>query len=281
MTERSGDPRVLAAIDGGPVTASVIEVGRSLSEVLGGALDIVHVHCGPSSASLLLGDMPVRVLEGEVLERLVEEATHEDVAAVVVGIRSLRGGGRPAGHVALQLLQSCRCPVAVVPPEISVRGRSARRLLVPVEDDRPASATRAYLLDRFRMSGRSLVAVHVLDRSTAPSFVDRWDDESLWSKEFWHRHAPTIDDVHMETGEVGAQILDTAARCDADMILIEWNQVLDHPRAQVVRDVLVHTPIPLLLIPDNRPGRIPSPWSDGESELNEELGPFPTSRRCP
>ncbi len=281
MTEPTRNPRVLSAIDGGPLTAPVVEIARSLSEILGGDLDIVHVRCGAPSAGLLLGDLPVRVLEGDVLERLVEEATQEEVVAVAVGIRSLRGGGQPAGHVARRLLQSCRCPLVVVPPDVAIGARSARRLLVPVQDGRAPSTARAHLLERFRRSGRTLIALHVLDRSTAPPFGDRSDDADLWSREFWRRHEPTIDDVHIAAGEVGAQILDAAARFDVDMILLEWSQILDQPHAQVVRDVLVHTPIPLLFIPDVRPGRIPSPWGDGESEPDELFDPFPMARSRP
>ena len=254
--------RVLVAIGGEPASGVVLEVARAMADLLDADVDAIHVHdpaIGPRQGI----DPAARLVEGEVPARLLEESSADDVEAVVVGIRAMPGGGRPAGHVALHLLQRTRLPVVAVPPDVAPQARSLSRPLIPLEGVRPPSAEVMGLAERFCARDRPPTGLHIIDRHSAPSFADRWDDATLWIEQFRLRYCPSLDEVHVEAGDVGGRIIDAATRHGADVIVLEWSQQLDESHAQVIQDLLTHASVPLLVLPDRRSEPVPTPWIQG------------------
>lgn len=258
--------RVLATVDHGPVTGSVIDVARALAELLGADVDIVSVEPAGRDASPA-EDRAIRRVTGDVLDQLDEAISAADLAAVVVGLRAFHGGPHPAGHVALHVIERCTRPVVAVPPEVPMKARRLSCLLVPVEGGRPPSPDLVALVDLVVAAGRDVIGVHVLDRTTTPPFADRWDDAALWAEQFWQRHAPMLAGGQVHAGDVATEVLGAAERHGADTIVLEWSQRLDRHHARIVQDVLSRSTVPVLLIVDRRPAGRPSPWAepqDGE-----------------
>lgn len=246
--------RVLAAVDGGPSTASVIDVGRSLVDVLGAELDVVTTGDWHDAVVALLDGWPIRCVEargGDVW--LTKEACGPDVVATVVATHALPGALGVAGHLPRHLIENCPGLVVAVPPDLAPGRRGLDRLLVPVEGDQESSEALVEVVAEFQASGRTIIGLHVLNRGNTPAFADRWDDPSMWSDAFWGTHAPMITHTHITLGDVLLGVLDVIRDHDADAVLLEWGQHLEDDRGLVVKDVLRHCPVPVLLVPHRPP----------------------------
>ena len=108
---------------------------------------------------------------GDVVgELLAEEARERDAVALVIGTRGRPGGASPAGHVALDLVQSLDRPIVVVPPNAA--DRPLRRVLVAVEGDGESPALRG-VFDRLGdRPTPEVIALHVLEPDDLPMFAD-------------------------------------------------------------------------------------------------------------
>lgn len=131
--------RVMAAIDMSLAARPVLQAARLLGGLLGASPEAIHVASdGETVADLAQReDVPLRVVKGIPEDVLVQEATADDVVMTVVGARRVGIGRRPAGHVALELVQRSSKPVAVVPPDcfMSTPPR-LDRVLIPLDGSR-------------------------------------------------------------------------------------------------------------------------------------------------
>jgi nucleotide-binding universal stress UspA family protein len=145
---------VLAALAAGPAAQTVLDVAVDIAGLLDARVEAVHVgdRLDPSlqalSASVIV---PLQVHEGaDVPDAIIAAASDPEVGAVVLGARTLPGGGRPRARTARRVVETVGTPAVVVPPDLRAGRGPIRRLLVPVEDrPGPASALGA-LLPRLR-----------------------------------------------------------------------------------------------------------------------------------
>ncbi len=244
---------VLAAIDGSATSRCVLAVAREVGRVLGARVDAIHVVEGenrPPDVEILGGDAPLRIVEGDVSERLVAEASATGVVAVVVGSSRTVGGARPAGHVTLDVIGKMHRPVVVVPPVTSA-AFELHTVLVPVQG-KPARA----LEEVIRLAENpklQLVILRLLDEWSIPAFEDQpYYDVETWAEEFLARWVPgASSDTVMEV-RIGAPeelILTVAREVTADMVAIGWRQDVGTERSPVVRTALERSPIPVVLLP--------------------------------
>ncbi len=95
--------------------------------------------------------------------------------------------------------------------------------------------------------------LHVHSPETVPAFEDqRHHEVPAWEGEFVARFV-SVPNAHVEViqrvGVAADRIVAVACDVEADLIALGWNQNLAPGRAQVVREALTHSTIPVLLVP--------------------------------
>src|SRR5205823_5517937 len=160
--------------------------------LLGAPVRAVHVQVAGVGVPEYLADtgVPLRVVQGDVVPRLVEEGEAGDVAALVIGSRARADPGRPLGTTASGVATAVRKPVVVVPPDA---GPSAdlRSILVPLEGTPEDSLATRFWVERAVDLGLDVLALHVLTPQTVPDPTDRrHPEQSGWEQEFLRRYCP-------------------------------------------------------------------------------------------
>ncbi|MDH3678340.1 MAG: hypothetical protein OEV40_00170 [Acidimicrobiia bacterium] len=247
---------LLAAIDAGPLATTIVATAEALLPVLADELDVVTVdHDEALDVAIAYH---VRGLQGQAGPALLAEISGDGVAGIVVGLRSVAGGPRPAGHVTEHLITRCDVPVVVVPPGAADGADVLRRVLVPVEGLVPLGPEVEAFLQRLESHGSTVDTVHVIDRASVPMFWDGWDEQQVFTTEFAEQFLPLSDPaLELRVGDVAQQILQAASLHESSLVVIEWKRELEGSRAPVVRDLLCNTRVPLVLMPTVSQGAIP------------------------
>ncbi len=265
--------RILAAIDGGPPSASVVDVARNLAGLFHADVDVVTVvdasHPNAPELDQTLAALDARRIAGPTVETILDLADDADVVAVVVGSRGVRGGARPAGHVTTALLTNLSVPVVAVPPGLTDH-RGLEVAVVPIEGGRPLSTRLTAILDRWTDAGRRVIPMHVFDLGQTPAFWDGWHDRELYGQEFGLRYGPASGDpVVLRAGDAGSRVLAVLADTNADLAIVEWKQRLNTNHGAVVRALLTDAPVSVLLIPEGRnSGDEDTETTDGRDGIN-------------
>ncbi|MGZ6999639.1 MAG: hypothetical protein ACXVLZ_15540, partial [Acidimicrobiia bacterium] len=97
--------RIIAAVDNSLAAQPVLATAKLLAPILGAEVDAIHIAqndgttARASAEALRIG---FRQLKGRVFDRIVEEASADDVVGVAVGARGRRAG-RHSGHLVAAL----------------------------------------------------------------------------------------------------------------------------------------------------------------------------------
>ena len=186
--------KVLAALDASFAVTPVLAAALSLGDLLEAQVEAIHVttDAGPTvERSAEAAGVPLRVVAGEVVERLVEAGEADDVAALVVGARGVPTDPRPLGTTARAVATSVRKPVLIVPPDVAPPP-TLRRILVPLEGTVSSSLAPASLIELALNAQIEVVALHVLGSGDIPAFTDQPQHEhDAWAAEFLARYCPS------------------------------------------------------------------------------------------
>lgn len=246
---------VLAALDRGPAVRPVLASASAIAPLLHARVVAVHVQVDDAGTPLGLAraaGVPLRIVHGDIVDRLVAAGQADDVAVLVVGARGIPTDPRPLGTTALAVATTLRKPVLVVPPDSEPRG-TFRRVLVPLEGTIPTSLAPRFLIELAPDAALEIVALHVLRPNTFPPVTDQPQHEyTAWAREFLARYCPWgTDIVRLET-RVGRRedlVSQAGSECDCDLVALGWSQDMAPGRARVVRAVLERSRLPLVLIP--------------------------------
>jgi nucleotide-binding universal stress UspA family protein len=272
---------VVAAIDGGRATRPVLACAHAVGRMLHADVVAVHVRTGGVGAQRAFATragLPLRVLHGRVLDRLVEVGGDPGVAALVIGARGLAADRRALGSTATAVATRVPKPVFVVPPDAEPCVEF-KRVLVPLEGTRATSLAPRSLVELGPGRELDVVVLHVLEPESIPSFVDQpqhW--HAAWTREFLARYCPWgIDEVDLRVriGRREQVIVDTARESGCDLIALGWSQDLSEDHARVVRATLRLSSLPVALIPVRRDEPVaggPQMAGDG-APLDEVVGP--------
>jgi nucleotide-binding universal stress UspA family protein len=246
---------VVAAIDGGLATKPVLACAGAMANVLRADVVAVHVRrdgVDTPRAFAARAGLPLRVLRGPVLERLVEAGSAPGVVALVIGARGLAADPRTLGSTATAVATRLPRPVVVVPPDAQPPSEF-KRVLVPMEGTVAASAVPRSLIELAPGFEFDVVVLHILGPDSIPSFVDQpqhW--HTAWAREFVARYCPLgIDEVDLRTrvGRPEQIVAQAAHEYGCDFIALGWSQNLAEGHARVVRSTLRRSPLPVVLIP--------------------------------
>ena len=246
---------VIAAIDNSTAATPVLAEAKAVSRMIGASVVAVHARedgYRVASEAARASGVPLTIVDGDPSAAILECLRAPDVAGVVLGARGSRGGIRPTGHVAHQVITAVDVPAVVVPPEGIVRGH-LRTVLLPLSGDPRSAASIRATIDLADASGIHIVVVHVYDETSIPLFNDQplYETEA-WAREFVARYVhvhPSAVRLELRIGLPEVEILDVAAATEADLIALGWSQDLSPGHAELVRALLGRTPVPLLLVP--------------------------------
>jgi nucleotide-binding universal stress UspA family protein len=246
---------VLAALDRSPTAKPVVAAAHALATLVGAEVTALHVGVDgadvPRSLAAQAG-MPLRVVAGDVVHRLVEAADAGDVAAVVVGARGIASDPRRVGATAVAVATTVPKPVVVVPPQADPPA-AYTRVLVPLEGSATTSLAPRPLIERAASAGLDVVVLHVLGLETMPAFTDQPQHEhTAWEIEFLARHCPWGSGaarLEMRLGQSEDLVPLVARELDCDLIVLGWSQELAPNRARVVRATLERSSVPVMLVP--------------------------------
>lgn len=252
-TERGG---VLIAIDDHPSNATTLEVGVALGRALERTVTASHVADAapaPVRAAADRAGVDLQVRSGPVVPTLIEVVAAPEVAVAVVGRGQLARADRPAGHVALALIEATDTPTLLVPPGTSA-GLDAplQTVLLPLDGAMATEAAVAPTVGLLADAALEVVVVHVLADQEVPVFLDQaHHDLAAWGQEFLARHAVTgsAPRIVLRAGTPGRSVLEVASTEAADLIVLGWSQDLSVGRAEVVRLLLADAKVPVLLVP--------------------------------
>lgn len=247
--------RVLAAIDTSPCAPTVLRTALAVAELSDATVTALHVRENGSHDALQTAQeagVELREAPGEPIEAIVVAAKDPEVLAVVLGARGVLGGPRPVGHAALAVIRNVKKPVVVVPPDHRAH-RHIAHVLVPLEGTAESSAAVAATTELARSRGVHIHILHVHAPEAVPAFEDQpHHAHRAWEHEFAARFvaAPRAAvEIVRRVGAVAEHLGDVTSLTKADLIVLSWSQDLSGERAQVIRDALSHSHVPVLLVP--------------------------------
>lgn len=247
--------RVLAAIDAEPGAEPVLEVARSIAELFDADVEALHVREGDAPAPRDLArraGVRLQVSAGIPAEVIIDAARDPDVAAIVLGARRATTGRRPVARKALEVITQVSKPVVVVPPNIVHQARIGR-MLVPLEGTSESSAAIESTIALAARRGIDVVVMHVHAPDAVPPFQDQSHHEGpAWKREFLarfmsapHARVAVIESVGAASEHIAAE----SRGSDADLLALSWSQDLAPGHADVVREALMTSTMPVLLVP--------------------------------
>lgn len=94
-----------------------------------------------------------------------------------------------------------------------------------------------------------------------PAYSDQVQHETeVFAHEFIARNVPTgVDvDLALRVGQPGRELLAASHESASDLIVVAWSRDLSPGRAEIVRELLERSRIPVLLVPAAKDGRVPT-----------------------
>ena len=235
-------PPVLAAVDGGAVSAPVLAAARWLATALGRDAAAVHVdegRIGPARFHAAHAGVPLAVLHGDPADGLLRAARLGPAELLVLGVWTRIWSTRPLGRVSRALVDGAAEPIVVVPPTAPatthVGFAAGPRVLVPLDGDgsrldRDPPHPLAALVD----AGGELVRVYVGRDGLPPGGFDGYS--------------------YAVPGPNATRLSELAALERVDLIAI-GPAALGSDAQQVLAALVMLTPVPIVLLDDRPPGR--------------------------
>ena len=248
---------IVAALSGTPETGVVLRTALGIAQMMGMAVEAVHVTGERRSAreagvAAHANGVRVHHRQGDVVSQLLEALASPRVFGAVMGARTFIAGPRPAGSTALEVLRATSKPVAFVPPDVASSGGFVpRRLLVPVDGSAAVSGAIFDMEGHIRLEANvEMVVLYVLDGLT-PAMVDHPEhDLSDWGREFVLRYCPGEHrSFEWRVGDPGNAVIDVAEQSASDLVVLCFGGNIDVGHAAVVREVLARSRIPVLVLP--------------------------------
>jgi nucleotide-binding universal stress UspA family protein len=245
---------VLAALDDTATAWSVLATAERTGDILGAPVRAVHVRAAGGGVPPRLAGMglPLDVVRGAVVPRILEAAEETDVVALVIGARDRAGDGRVLGSTAAGVTTAIGKPVVVVPPDIDPAAQ-LRRVLVPLDGTAGLSLATQTWVESAVNAGLEVTALHVLSPEPPPGSADpARDDQSLPEPEFLNRYCPWgkgAVELVTRFGRTDELVPAVAWEYASDLIVLGWSGGLVRGRAPVVPAALAKSPVPVVLVP--------------------------------
>jgi len=246
---------VLAALDTTAAARPVLETAVRMGRLIGAGVEALHVRAVPlepidTPESLAQsGEIPFRVLEGEIGPTLLAAVEAPEVRLLVIGARATPGGRRPIGRTARHILEHVCKPVVVVPPEV-MSPHEIHHILIPLEGTYASSRPVLEELAPLLPADVEIRVLHGFTEATLPAMLDRPEyDLDILGQEFLRRHFPHPAHVDLRSGSAPELVVESAREHRTDLIVLSWSQDSSPGKARVIQEVLSASSVPVLLLP--------------------------------
>jgi len=276
---------LIVPLDGTELARTAIPVARTLAQVTGATLHVLHVAASEIPPAELLAELGltgeetpgavVAALTGVPNEAILAHAVRVGGSTIVMCMHTT--ADRPGvllGSVARAVVQARTTPVVLVPPSRGQRPWALQQLLLP-HDGLPTTASvlrqASELAD---LAHAELAVLHVASATAAaeglpgtlagPRYVDQPQHEwPSWAQEFVQRAralGAMRDSVRMRLffafGETAPTIAEFAANQDTDLVVVPSFAGRGPQLAgSILEQVLTQAPCPVLVLPaDDLPG---------------------------
>ena len=267
---------ILAALDDSAAAGPVLDIAGRLGALLEATVEAVHVaEDGTGQRATAIAEaahVPLRLRRGDVGAAVRAEVAERGATVLVIGARAAAAGASPAGHIALDMVQSLDCAIVVVPP--GAASRPLRRVLVAVEGDGESEGLKGLFDHLGDLATPEVIAIHVIEPSALPPFADSPVLEAdAFKREFKIRAAssllpdPSRVRFEMRVGETARVLSDATRELDADLLVLAWHRDLSEGHGRQVREMLAGALIPIVLLPLARRG--PSSSGAGPTDSPE------------
>lgn len=266
---------ILVPLDGSTSAANAWPVARLFAELHDAALRALFLgdeSVEPRALPHLLG-----IEESELRGAIIDQTTTAPASAVVRFARE-----RPCGLVVVsthfearrkdaaigpflrRLLTGCPCPVVFIPRGFEAGDFQLHRILLP-QDGTPTTAFA--VAPALRLALRASASLHVLHVACSskeaepgsfrvPRYVDQEHHEwPAWMREFLSRveslgRAPSGIRLrmHLSHGQPAETIVRFAEEHEVSLIVLSWRGSLNHDRARTLRQVIIQSPCPVLVL---------------------------------
>ena len=128
-----------------------------------------------------------------------------------------------------------------------------RRIVIPLDASEASAEALNRGLELLTAAEVEIVVLHVGFGDSLPMFEDQSQHETdAWMAEFLRRYCPVPPEgvrLELRTGQAGEHVVDVAVETGAELIALGWKQEVATGRAAVVREVLMRSPLPVVLFP--------------------------------
>jgi len=249
---------VVAATNATAVARRVLTTALALAEMAQCQVLAVHVVDGPTEAVESMAahaGIPLRQLSGPPGPALLEATEADSVFGTVLGTHERPVPSPIVGSIARYLLERTTKPVVVVPP-LADPPIAFKRLLVPLEGSAISTEPVFRVLSPLLGADVEVVVLHVFTEDTLPRMLDRpYRDLELLGREFLAYHWPTATRIEMRAGPVAASVVEVAHQERSQLVVLSWRQEVAEGRAQVLRDVLRFSALPVMVLPASERSR--------------------------
>lgn len=247
-------PRVLAAVDGSPVSIEVLRGAVVLADLLGARAVALYVGDPPRDLQGLAAAIGVRLTcrRGSAAKTVASVLSEPDVVLGVIGTRGAGGTKRAQGRTAAAVMSASDKPLLAVPPgSFPPHRRHLHRALVPLDGRSESASTVEPVLRLLSQAGVDLVVVHVFDRAALPSVRDEpRDTDILWEQEFLDRNLPFLRPrLRRCEGQASTEVVQAAIDEKADLVVVGWSQDLAAGHARTLQGLLAAGGRPVLMLP--------------------------------
>lgn len=246
---------IVACLDTSAAARPVLEAALRMGEATGRPVEAIHVRADLDQPMDTIESLAARsgvelkVLEPPLESALVDRLECDDVAVGVLGARSISSGRRPVGTVTRHLIERCRRPLLVVPPDV-LSPPAFRRAVVPLENGQETSRPVAETVVPLLGEQVEVVVLHVFTEKTLPAMLDRpVRDMVMLGEQFLAKHLPSAEHIEMHVGPVATKVAQVCKSHHADLVVLSWSQTTLAGRARTVMDVLAGSAVPVLLVP--------------------------------
>jgi nucleotide-binding universal stress UspA family protein len=279
---RQGSRPILVPLDGSRAATIALSGARTLRDVTGAVLHVLHVsqrYLPPDRLLAALGTSADAVPD-VILEQAVGQPEREiPRTASALGadliLMSTHGSthdlAQTAGHVTLSVIQEAPCPVLVIRSALGAGGAekltNVRRILVPLDGSPETAVCVGHAAELARRRDAEICFLHVATAASrlakgratlsAPRYLDQpYLEMEAWCEEFvarclgLERQAGLGVPLQLvlRRGDPAAEIERFAKNQGCNLIVAAWGGRLHGERAAVVRALLERAPCPLLFL---------------------------------
>lgn len=183
-------------------------------------LDLEHEFAEYAAKISAEKGLPIEILlkEGDIFTTIPECAESSGADLIVFGTHGVKGMQHILGAFALKLVTSAKVPVIIVQRR-PIRENRYKKIVYPV-DENPYSKQKAYAVAAFAKENNSEVLV-LPKKNSDPHFQNYTDGNLHYSEKVFEEEGVKFSRAENDkTGSFSRQVIDFAAKNDADIIAI-------------------------------------------------------------